>query len=95
MPDPILDPTGRPAGRPTVVMAPRPAGLRGATVGLLENRKHNAARFLEEVGRLLVERHGARELVLRSKGGFNAPVEEPLLEELARRCDVVVTGVGD
>ncbi len=95
MADRILDPTGRSAGKPALTMAPRPAGLRGATVGLLENRKHNAARFLQEVGRLLVERHGAKELVLRSKGGSNAPVEEPLLEELARRCDVVVTGVGD
>jgi hypothetical protein len=82
-------------GREGLTLAPRPGDLRGATVGLLENTKQNAALFLEELGRLLVERHGAAGVVLRTKTAFAQPVPTELLEELARRCDVVVTGVGD
>jgi hypothetical protein len=64
MPNAILDPTGGLGRAPApaaqgAVLAPRRGDLAGATVGLLVNTKQNADIFLEEVGRLLVERHGA------------------------------------
>jgi hypothetical protein len=101
MPNAILDPTGGarstrsapPTGAPT--LAPRRAGLRGATVGLLDNTKHNAAPFLAELGRLLVDRHGAAGVVARTKPVFAQPAPEDLREELVKGCDVVITGVGD
>jgi hypothetical protein len=96
MPNAILDPTGRAASRrETATLAPRRADLRGVTVGLLENRKHNAGLFLQEVGRLLVERHGARDVVLRGKASIVMPASDEIMDELARDCDVVVAGVGD
>ncbi len=95
MPNPILDPTGASTGRRTATLAPRPGGLRGATVGLLENRKHNAGLFLQEVGRLLVERHGAKDVLLRGKASIVLPAADEIMDELARECDVVVAGVGD
>jgi hypothetical protein len=96
MPNAILDPTGRStASRKAVALAPRRADLRGVRVGLLENRKHNAGLFLQEVGRLLVERHGARGVVLRGKASIVMPASDEIMDELARECDVVVAGVGD
>ena len=95
MPNAILDPTGRAGLREALTLAPRRARLRGATVGLLENTKQNAALFLEELGRLLVERHGAAGVMPRTKTAFALPVPSELLEEMAARCDVVITGVGD
>ena len=96
MPNAILDPTGR-AGDTTrqATLAPRRADLHGARVGLLENRKHNAGLFLEEVGRLLVERHGAARTLLRGKASIVLPAADEIMDELARECDVVVAGVGD
>jgi hypothetical protein len=95
MPNAILDPTGR-SSRPTVAtLAPRRADLHGVTVGLLENHKHNAALFLEELGRLLVERHGATGVMLRTKASIVLPASDEIMDELARECDVVVAGVGD
>ena len=91
----ILDPTGRTADQSVVSLAPRRASLDGAVVGLLENRKHNAGLFLEEVGRLLVERHGARDVLLRAKASIVLPAADDIMDELARDCDVVVAGVGD
>jgi len=96
MPNAILDPTGRTTATPeAAALAPRPADLRGLTVGLLENRKHNAGLFLRELGRLLVERHGARGVLLRGKASIVMPAPDEIMDELARKCGVVVAGVGD
>jgi hypothetical protein len=96
-PNAILDPTGG-AGRAAAggaVLARRRGDLRGATVGLLLNTKKNADIFLDEVGRLLVERHGAAGVLVRTKQNFAQPLSGSLLKELTTECDVVVTGIGD
>jgi hypothetical protein len=97
MPNAILDPTGG-SGRAAAggaALAPRPRDLAGATIGLLVNTKQNAGIFLAEVGRLLVERHGAVGVLARTKLAFAQPAPEGLLKELTTGCDVVVTGIGD
>lgn len=71
------------------------ARLRGATIGLLENTKQNASLFLDELGRLLVQRYGIAGVVARTKLAFALPVSDELLEELATSCQAVITGVGD
>src|SRR5262245_24950346 len=97
----ILDPTGG-AGRVRagvalagVALATPRARLQGATIGLLENTKQNASLFLDELGRLLVDRYGAAGVVARTKQAFALPVPQDMLEELATSCQAVVTGVGD
>ena len=97
MPYPILDPTGATvtATKPRPARAPRRRNLRGTTVGLLVNTKQNAAPFLDEVGRLLIEQHGARSTMVRTKVNFAAPAPEDLVKEMAASCDVIITGIGD
>src|SRR5215468_2699892 len=95
MPNAILDPTGRTSYRAPAMLAKRPADLSGAVIGLLENTKKNAVEFLDELGRLLVERHNAAGTVLRTKTNFALPVSDELRDEFARECAVVITGVGD
>lgn len=97
MPYPILDPTGTTATatRPSVPRAPRRRDLRGATVGLLINTKQNAAPFLDEVGRLLVQQHGATGTMARTKVNFAAPAPDDLVKEMTTACDVIITGIGD
>jgi len=95
LPNAILDPTGQGTSRQAVALAPRRAGLAGVTVGLLENRKHNAGLFLRELGQLLVERHGASGTLLRGKASIVLPASDEIMDELARECGVVVAGVGD
>jgi hypothetical protein len=92
----ILDPTGGAARvREDMLLATPRARLQGATIGLLENTKQNASLFLEEVGRLLVDRYGVAGVVARTKLAFALPVPDDMLEELASSCQAVVTGVGD
>lgn len=99
MPNAILDPTGSAtttaADRPAAPRAARRASLRGARVGLLINTKQNAAPFLQEVGRLLVERYGVSSVTERTKRNFAAPEPEEVIKEMAAAADVIVTGVGD
>ena len=97
MPYPILDPTGA-----TTTAAPsapprarRRRDLHGVTVGLLVNTKQNAAPFLDEVGRLLMEQHGAKAAMARTKVNFAAPAPGDLIKEMTADCDVVITGIGD
>jgi hypothetical protein len=92
----ILDPTGgAPRAPGDFVLATPRVRLRGATIALLENTKQNASLFLEELGRLLVERYGAAGVVARTKLAFALPVPADVLEELATSCQAVITGVGD
>jgi hypothetical protein len=93
----ILDPTGlgTRAAAPAFTLAPRPADLSGVEVGLLENGKQNARRFLEDVADVLRERHGAGAATLRRKEIFSQPAPPELIDELSAESDVVVIGIGD
>jgi hypothetical protein len=93
----ILDPTGLSTREttPAFILAPRPAELAGLKIGLLENGKQNARRFLEDVAAVLRERHGAGDATLRRKEVFSQPAPPELVDELSRQSDVVVIGVGD
>jgi len=86
---PILDPTGSSPER-RYELAPRLLrSLDGATVGLLDNSKLNAAPLLAAIGDLLKERYAIKSTVVRTKGhGFSYPVEEPIV----RRVGVIEGG---
>ncbi|HTX63522.1 MAG TPA: hypothetical protein VMD28_07760, partial [Acidimicrobiales bacterium] len=62
----IMDPTGQTArAEAAMKLASRPESLRGRTVGLLDNGKQNAGRFVDELGKVLVERYDVERVVLR------------------------------
>jgi len=91
----ILDPTGTAAAKAAGGLAPR-RPLEGARVGLLDNTKHNAMLFLQEVGRLLVEEQGAAEVsVVETKASFSVPVDDEIVGRYRGAADVVITGIGD
>lgn len=90
----LVDPTGLSSAERRT-MAPRKGNLKGATVGLMSSSKRNSDILLAEIGAILIERYGAKELIVRTKPSFAVPAPVELLDELAAKCDVVVTGVGD
>lgn len=85
----------KPKKQSAVTVAPRLASLEGVTVGLLDNYKPNADRFLDFVGRLLRERHGVGDLVPMGKEALSKPAPAELIAGLAARSHVIVTGIGD
>ena len=95
MVNPIPAPTGAASAKTAGGLAPR-RPLQGARVGLLDNTKHNAMLFLQEVGRLLVDEAGAGEVsIIETKQSFSVPVDDEIVSRYRAAADVVVTGVGD
>jgi hypothetical protein len=89
----VLNPTSE----STVVAlepAPRLQSLKGKTVGLISNGKEGTAGFFAHVDRLLRERYGVAEVILRTKSNYSAPAEEEIIDE-ARNWDLAITGLGD
>lgn len=90
----VLDPTIEPeAGG--LELAPRPDGLDGKIVALLDNSKPNSDRILLFVGEILQERHGVAELVIAAKSDSSTSAPVDILDQLVQRCHFAVTGIGD
>jgi hypothetical protein len=84
----IVNPTGVRASKQIKLAQRTHENLRGMRVGLLDNNKPNADKFLDHVGALLKKRYEGIELVSRRK---MTRIEADCLRELAGRCDVSST----
>jgi len=91
----LLDPTGMDERTGEGTLAPRPATLRGLTLGLLDNTKPNATALLRAIESVLREHTEVGEFRLYAKDYFGTPVKDDLLKQIAAECDVVITAVGD
>ena len=88
----IVNPTGIRATK-QIKLAPRKHdNLCGRRIGLLDNNKPNADKFLDYVGALLKKRYDSVELVAKRK---MTRIEANCLTELADRCGVVINAFAD
>ena len=88
----VLSPVADVGGAATSAAA-RPETLDGRRIGFLDNGKPNADVFLSRVEELLCERFAVFQAIWQRKRHGGRPVED--LDDLAKRCQVVVNGVGD
>lgn len=75
--------------------APRPTSLAGKRVGLLDNSKGNAGRFLEMVATILNEQYHFSNIIRHRKPSASKPVAPEVIAEWTRTCDLAIVGVGD
>ena len=75
--------------------APRLKDLRGVRLGLLDNGKTNAVKFLNMVGSILVEKYGVGEVTMFHKAALSKPAPREVLEALVKDSTFAVTGIGD
>ena len=68
--------------------------LKGRVVGFIDNSKPNFDHLVAEMAGLLESRYAARSIV-RRKRLASIPAEDQVIAELARECDLVITGSGD
>jgi len=73
-------------------IASRNHGLEAKRIGLLDNSKPNADKFLEYVGQLLKQRYPTIEILPRRK---MTRTEADCLQELIGSCDLVVSAFAD
>jgi len=69
--------------------------LAGKVVGFIDNAKPNFDHLVDDLAELLVANYGVREVVKRKKRAPSIPAPDAIYDELARKCDLVITGSGD
>lgn len=69
--------------------------LRGKVVGFIDNSKPNFEHLAADLNALLLSRYGAARVVMRRKRSASMSAGATVLDELARECDLVITGSGD
>ena len=90
----LFDPTTPPAAR-TLTLAPRPAGLAGLRLGLVDNTKFNSDTLLRKLAERLERRHGVRVTVMRRKRSPSHEIQEHDVKTLRSQADLIVSGIGD
>jgi hypothetical protein len=90
----FLDPSGG-AKAELYAVAPRLRDLKGLRLGLLDNSKTNAEKYLKMVSDILVNRYGVGEVKLYRKEALSKPAPGAILDDLAAHNDFAITGIGD
>lgn len=75
--------------------APSLPALQGAVAGFLDNRKNNADRLLARIREVLQERFQFADIVWRAKFIYSRTAAPDILQDLAERCQFVITAIGD
>jgi len=88
----IVNPTATRSVEQTKLAPRRLESLRGSRIGLLDNNKPNADKFLGYVGELLNARYDGIELVAKRK---MTRTEADCLVELSSGCDAVINAFAD
>ena len=78
----------------SVPLAQRPASLSGKVVGLFDNTKEQADIVLEALGEALTRNYGVKELITRRGVHYSKPAPLEIVDEMARKCDVVICALG-
>lgn len=77
-----------------VPAAPRPQSLEGKVIGLYDNTKEQADIILEAAGEDLRQRYGIKETLNFRGVHYSKPAPLDTIEEMARKCDIVVCALG-
>ena len=75
--------------------AARLSNLHGKVGGFLGNRKANAEFLLVDIKELLEKQFELRDALVVNKFVYSRPAAEDIVDNLAARCDFVVTGIAD
>ena len=92
--DEFLDPTGS-AKVAERELAPRLQTLEGMKLGIVDNAKTNADKFLMMVFEELRDRYKVKDVKMIRKKELSQPALPDQLEEVAREVDFAITGIGD
>jgi hypothetical protein len=90
----ILVPVPDQAGEKGFRLAPRLESLAGSTIGLINNGWHSLALTYQEFRAILPERYGVVGFLEKMKP-LTSPLAPEDMEELARRCQAVIVGLGN
>jgi hypothetical protein len=89
----FLDPraTVNPKERPLV---PGLETLEGKTVGIIDNGQANSTTMFQELAGLIGEKFHTKEVIFKTKPTHMQGAPKPVMQEMLRQCDAVITGLG-
>jgi hypothetical protein len=90
----VFDPRGVVEVKP-LSLAPRPNGLAGLRLAILDNTKWNAGRLLRKTAARLEAEAAFSEVHYYRKESFSKEADPALLARIAAENDVVLTAIGD
>ena len=93
MPITFYNPTQAPTVQPA--FHGRLESLQGKTIGLLWNNRPRGDLVLNALGTGLTARYGVSAIVSTNKLRVGVGAPQALIDDLARRTDAVIVGVGD
>ena len=88
----VVNPTAPRVSKRTQLAPRKYRSLRHKRIGLLDNNKPNADKFLAYVGELLKQRYDGIEIIPKRK---MTRTETDDLQELSGRCDVIINAFAD
>jgi hypothetical protein len=90
----VYDPTA-PNSAPARDLRQSVADLSGKVIGFIDNTKPNFNLLAQDIGELLRSRYGVKTVIQKRKRSVATAAPNDVLDELARDCDLVITGSGD
>jgi hypothetical protein len=90
----VYNPTSGPSLK-QLNMAKREKSLEGSVVALIDNGKKNSDTVLNYIGGRLKEKFGIKEVIIHKKTSFSHSIAEKEAESLSRKCDFIISGIGD
>ena len=69
--------------------------LAGKTIGFIDKSKPNFHYLVEDLSRVLIEKHGVKQVITRRKRSASQGLAEEVLNDLVAQTDAVITGSGD
>ena len=91
----LVNPQGTDLASGAFELNARPSDLAGKTLGLLQNTKANSDKVLHELGAMLKEKYGLKDVVYLSKHHASLPTKPEVIQQALDQVDVLITGVGD
>lgn len=71
------------------------ASLAGKVIGFIDNSKPNFNYLVEDLARILVEKHGVKRVINRRKRSASIGAGDAVMDELVAQTDAIITGSGD
>ena len=68
--------------------------LEGKTIGIIDNGQSNSTAMFQELAKLLEVQCRPAEVIFRTKPTHMQGAPAGIMEEMAGRCDAVITGLG-
>jgi hypothetical protein len=91
----VFDPTSTPGVAGEAQPRRSLDSLRDKVVGFIDNAKPNFNHLVDDVAEQLQSRYGVKAIVKHCKRVASIPAPDDVIKDIARQCDLVITGSGD